>query len=352
MVVVLVIALAITGCGRTPRQTYPTEKEIGQSETYPDLGPPHIGDEAPDFELPGRDARTLRLSSLKGSPILLHFTASWCPYCDAEIEGLDKVAKDYSQRGVKVLLVDLQEKDPAWQAFQSRVPKSIVLLRDLNGEVGANYAPPKAFPSFKNRTEVVLAASVIIDREGRIRFFKLVDTAGGSTGFDVELRTVRTALDKLLDQGSMPVQSSEPFQPQRPENILQLKPNTPSLKPGEKGELMLELKIAEGYHIMSDKPSAPNYIPTTVNILPDTRANGIIVDEPRYPPPAVYRFLDKEISTFLGTFSIRLPFTLSADALPGKHIVKGTLRYQACTNTLCLFPREIPFEAPVEVMSR
>jgi hypothetical protein len=45
------------------------------------------------------------------------------------------------------------------------------------------------------RDEVMVASNLLIDREGRIRFFSLLDTAG----FDARLVNLRAVLDALLE---------------------------------------------------------------------------------------------------------------------------------------------------------
>ncbi len=54
--------------------------------------------------------------------------------------------------------------------------------------------PAKAMPEFKDRIPVVATSNLLIDPDGRIRFFTLLDT----NQFDARLVHLRKALDNLL----------------------------------------------------------------------------------------------------------------------------------------------------------
>jgi hypothetical protein len=47
-----------------------------------------------------------------------------------------------------------------------------------------------------------------------------------------------------------------------------------------------------------------------------------------------------------------VPFDVRADAAAGAHVMRGSVRYQACTATRCLFPRTESFEARIVVATR
>jgi len=161
----------------------------------PEWGPPQAGDSAPSFELPVVGGGTFRLSSLKGSWVFLHFTASWCPFCDAEIAHLGEVAKAYESRGVKVVVVDVKEPLAHWAKYAAEhVSPSVVDLHDSTGATAARYAPPRMQPSFQDRAEVVLDSSLLVDRQGTIRLFVMPDSAH----FDPTFKGVCRELDRLL----------------------------------------------------------------------------------------------------------------------------------------------------------
>lgn len=67
-------------------------------ESVPELTP---GDPAPDFELPGTDGETYRLSSFEDNDALLVvFTCNHCPYAQAKIDVLNRLAQDYEEVAV------------------------------------------------------------------------------------------------------------------------------------------------------------------------------------------------------------------------------------------------------------
>ena len=158
------------------------------------LGHPHIGDQAPDFELPDHDGKLVRLSSLHGSTVVLALVSSWCPYSQAEQTHLPELAAEYLPRGVRFLAVVVADNEAGYAKYCSRVALPFPVLRDRDDTVALGYAPEKAQPWFKSRNKVVVTSNVVIDRHGVIRYFGLIDTAN----FDANFVQVRAALDKLL----------------------------------------------------------------------------------------------------------------------------------------------------------
>jgi len=69
------------------------------------LRPGKVGEPAPDFFLEGMDGRTIRLSSLRGKPVLLNFWSSWCGNCVAQEPKLKELYDAYHARGLEILAV-------------------------------------------------------------------------------------------------------------------------------------------------------------------------------------------------------------------------------------------------------
>ena len=67
---------------------------------------PEIGMPAPDFSLPLYNGGDLTLSDLRGQVVVINFWASWCDPCRDEAPALERVWRDYKDRGVVFIGVD------------------------------------------------------------------------------------------------------------------------------------------------------------------------------------------------------------------------------------------------------
>ena len=290
----------------------------------PEMGSPQPGERAPDLALPNLEGRLVSLGQLRGSWVLLHFTATWCPFCDSEIEHLGELAVAFAPRGIKTVIVDVEESAPAWGAYaKAHVVPEVVALHDASGKAAARFAPPRAQPSFEDRAQAVLDATLLIDPEGAIRLFLLPDSAH----FDPTFRAVRGELDRLVPTPVVTVDAG---------------PQEGSL--GARTDLVVNVQVAPGFHIMADRPSAPNYIPTRVTI---ETTPGIEVGDPLYPAASSFALGDRRIAVFEGTLTVRVPAHIAQEAAAGLRRLRGVVRYQACTGSRCLFPTEKSFELPL-----
>jgi len=108
---------------------------------------------------------------------------------------LDELSKDegYAKRGVRALVIDVLEPEKTAAAWAGRLFPDVPVLLDSTGEVATAYAPVGVLPELP-RSQVPIASNLIIDRQGRIRFFELLD----SRNFDSQLLRLRGRLDDLL----------------------------------------------------------------------------------------------------------------------------------------------------------
>jgi hypothetical protein len=185
------------------------------------------------------------------------------------------------------------------------VSPAIVALFDSSGAATARFAPPHAQPSFEDRAQAALDGTLIIDPKGTIRLFLLPDSAH----FDPTFKGVRAELERLV-----------------PPPVVSIRAAATS------AEVDVALEIAPGYHVMSDHPSEPTYIPTRITF---DAAEGIAFSDARFPVPSP--------ALFEGTVHVRVP----VEKEPGARRVHGNVRYQACTASRCLFPTTRGFDVVV-----
>ena len=63
------------------------------------------------WELQTQSGETVPWNDLKGKPLILHFWATWCPYCKKLQPGLDRLYKKYQSQGLQLVAISFRE-DP------------------------------------------------------------------------------------------------------------------------------------------------------------------------------------------------------------------------------------------------
>lgn len=101
---------------------------------------PVKGHPAPPFELVTLDEETLRLSDLKGKPVILNFWATWCGPCRAEFPEFQDASVDNAGRliiiGINNTSTDRAEAVPD---FLAEFGVTFPIALDETGEVGDLY---------------------------------------------------------------------------------------------------------------------------------------------------------------------------------------------------------------------
>jgi hypothetical protein len=125
-----------------------------------------------------------------------------------------------------------------------------------------------------------------------------------------------------------------------------------SLDPVARGssfQLAVVLKIRPGFHINARKPSAEYLIPT------DLRANlpaGLkSAGQTSYPKGELrtFAFSKTPLNVYADKVILRVPLAAQPDAPLGAQHIPLKLRYQACSNEVCLPPVTLDVDAPVTV---
>lgn len=113
-----------------------------------------VGTPAVDFTIPANlvgNQNTFQFSSIKGTPIIFHFWATWCGPCVQELPELIELAKKVRPKGYALVAVAVDDDWKTVESFFSRYPKLAglrevaVLILDPRGTV-ANLYDVSRFP--------------------------------------------------------------------------------------------------------------------------------------------------------------------------------------------------------------
>ena len=116
-----------------------------------------------DFSLRTTDGQTITSDSLRGEVVVMAFGASWLPLSKTQLQGVRKLADEYSDRGVVVYWVSTESEDPKsknfasdeqLRAFATKYGLKVTVLRDPDGATSKKFGVDQ-LPSF-----------VIIDKHG------------------------------------------------------------------------------------------------------------------------------------------------------------------------------------------
>ena len=118
---------------------------------------------------------------------------------------------------------------------------------------------------------------------------------------------------------------------------------------GGVANVMIGIDVLKQWHVNAN-PASPSSIPTEVHLEPSP---GATPGAPLYPPPHVVKLPidDQPLSVWDGAVEIRVPVEIAPGAAPGPRTLKGTLRFQACNDQICLPPAKLAFDAPLEIVA-
>ena len=104
-----------------------------------------------------------------------------------------------------------------------------------------------------------------------------------------------------------------------------------------------------GYHINSNHPKSEYLIPTALKVEATT---DIVVGKIVYPNGQDMSFAfapDEKLNVYSGDFTVDVVVHPLRSVEPGKYVVRGSLKYQACDNTACYPPKTLPVSFDVKV---
>jgi len=113
---------------------------------------------APAFTLERLDGASVRFpEQYQGQVVALRFWADWCPYCHSEMQALEPVYRQYRDRGLVILAINVMQPPETVQKFVKDINISYETLLDRQGEVMRRYQV------------MGLPVTYLIDRQGVVR---------------------------------------------------------------------------------------------------------------------------------------------------------------------------------------
>ena len=124
---------------------------------------PQQGFLAPDFELKTPTGEAIKLSNLRGQAVLVNLWATWCPPCRVEMQSIEKVYREYQEKGFTVLAVNMTYQDDplAVMPFVNEQGLTFPILLDESGEIANAYQLHSLPSSFFIRRDGVINEVVI-----------------------------------------------------------------------------------------------------------------------------------------------------------------------------------------------
>jgi peroxiredoxin len=118
-----------------------------------------------EFSLHSIDGQTVTSNSLRGEVVVLAFGASWLPLSRTQLQGVRKLADQYSDRGLVVYWVSTESDNPKsknyasdeqLRGFSQKYGLKVTVLRDPDGAVSKKLGVDQ------------LPSIVILDKEGNM----------------------------------------------------------------------------------------------------------------------------------------------------------------------------------------
>lgn len=124
------------------------------------------GGRAPaEFSLRSIDGQTVTSSSLRGEVVVLAFGVSWLPLSRTQLQGVRKLADEYSDRGLVVYWVSTESdnsksknyaSDEQLRGFAQKYGLKVTVLRDPDGAISKRFGIDQ------------LPSLVILDKQGNV----------------------------------------------------------------------------------------------------------------------------------------------------------------------------------------
>jgi thiol-disulfide isomerase/thioredoxin len=122
---------------------------------------------APQWQLQNEAGDVVKSVDFAGKPLIIHFWATWCPYCKKLQPGLDRLYKKYQSDGLQLIAISFWEDEGATPQAEL-VERGMSFSTVIDGDhVARNLFGVKGTPTtvFVDKSGKILAMTRISDPE-------------------------------------------------------------------------------------------------------------------------------------------------------------------------------------------
>ena len=131
---------------------------------------------APDFTLRTMNGPNLRLAEQRGRVVMVNFWATWCGPCRQEMPQLDRLYQKYRASGFVLLGVNVDDDARKAADVAAKLGVSFPVLLDTDKAVSKLYVLS------------TMPSTVLIDREGKVRYVHRGYLTGYEDNYDKQIR--------------------------------------------------------------------------------------------------------------------------------------------------------------------
>ena len=113
---------------------------------------------APAWQLKTQSGNAISLADYKGKPVILHFWATWCPYCKKQQPQLVAYQKNNPKQDIKIVAISINE-DAGAKPQDSIIERGFDVITAVDGDDVARMYGVRGTPTtfFINRAGKVVA---------------------------------------------------------------------------------------------------------------------------------------------------------------------------------------------------
>jgi peroxiredoxin len=164
--ILALVGIALSYCSLNPSDSTPALNETPASNETSVSNKTQALNEALDFTLPTLTGANITLSELKGTPVVLNFWSTCCPYCRQQLPYFDDVAQQ-SEGVIKVIAINIYDSASEIQDFFGDYKPTMTIALDSNREVFTDYS--LAY----NNARGSIPFTLFIDSEGIVKYVKI-----------------------------------------------------------------------------------------------------------------------------------------------------------------------------------